>query len=106
MARRMKVRTRTREGKIEILVLISHPMETGMRKDKKTKKRIPAHYIQKLTLVHNGKVAADADFGIGISEDPLIGFRLDDAKNGDPVKISWSDNKGESGSFEAKVDAN
>jgi sulfur-oxidizing protein SoxZ len=106
MARRMKVRTRTREGIVEILILISHPMETGLRKDKKTKKRIPRHFIQKLFLYHNGEVAAEANFGMGVSADPLIGFRLDNATNGDPVKVSWSDNKGESGSFETKVVAN
>ena len=104
MARKMKLRTRTREGKIEILVLINHPMETGLRKDKKTKEKIPALYIQKMTLHHNGQLAAEANFGIGVSEDPLIGFRLDDAKNGDKVKVEWSDNKGETGAIEAVVE--
>lgn len=104
MPRKMKVRTRTREGKIEVLILVSHPMETGLRIDKSTKKKIPAHFIQKLTLHHKGKLAAEANFGVGISEDPLVGFRLDDAKNGDVIKIHWTDNKGESGSFERKIE--
>ena len=104
MARKMKVRTRTREGMIEVLVLVNHPMETGLRKDKKTKKVIPAHFIQELKLEHNGKLAALAQLGIGISEDPLMGFRLTDAKDGDSIKVSWRDNKGESGSLETKVE--
>ena len=33
MARETKIRTRTQEGATEILVLVTHPMETGMRKD-------------------------------------------------------------------------
>lgn len=28
--------------------LMNHPMETGLRKDKKTGKMIPAHHIQKV----------------------------------------------------------
>ncbi len=105
MARKMKVRTRTQDGMVEVLVLVSHPMETGLRKDKKTKKVIPAHWIQNMSLMHNGKLAAEANLGIAVSEDPLLGFRLPKAKNGDKIKITWKDNKGESGEISAVVDA-
>lgn len=105
MARKMKVRTRIQDGKVEVLVLIVHPMETGLRKNKKTGKKIPAHYIQTVTLYHNGKVAAKANLGISVSTDPLLGFRLDKAKNGDKIKFVWKDNKGESGKATAVVDA-
>ncbi len=104
MARETKLRTRTQEGKIEVLVLINHPMETGMRKDKATGKPIPAHFIKELSLVHNGKPAATVNLSVGVSENPLIGFRLRNAKNGDKIKISWNDNKGEKGVAEAVVD--
>jgi len=100
----MKLRTRTQEGMVEVLVLITHPMETGLRTDKKTKNKIPAHFIQKVVLEHNGKTVLVADTGIGVSEDPLFGFRLPTAKNGDKLKVSWNDNKGESGSMSAVVD--
>jgi len=33
MARETKIRTRPQEGANEILALVTHPMETGMRKD-------------------------------------------------------------------------
>jgi len=102
--RKMKVRTRAQEGLVEVLALITHPMETGLRKDKQTGKPIPAHFIQKVTLEHNGTVVADVDVGIAMSEDPLVGFRLKNAKNGDKVKVIWRDNLGESGSMEAVVD--
>ena len=102
--RKMKVRTRPQDGAIEVLVLITHPMETGQRVDKKTKEKIPAHFIQRITLEHNGKAVAITDSGVGISEDPLLGFRLKNAKKGDKVKLSWKDNKGESGSTETVVD--
>ena len=102
--RKIKVRTRPQDGAIEVLMLVTHPMETGQRVDKKTNQKIPAHFIQRITLEHNGKVVLVADTGVGISEDPLLGFRLKNAKKGDKVKLSWSDNKGESGSAETVVD--
>lgn len=104
MARETKLRTRRQEGKVEVLALINHPMETGLRKDKASGKPIPAHFIQELALEHNGKPTAVASLGIGVSENPLIGFRLVNAKNGDKIKISWTDNKGETGVAEAVVD--
>ena len=102
--RKMKVRTRPQDGAIEVLVLITHPMETGQRVDRKTNQKIPAHFIQRITLEHNDKVVLVTDTGVGISEDPLLGFRLKNAKKGDKVKLSWKDNKGESGSTETVVD--
>lgn len=105
MVRKMKVRTRTQDGMVEVLVLVNHPMNTGLRKDKKTKKVIPAHYIQTMKLFHNGKIAVEANLGIAISEDPLLGFRLPKAKNGEKIKIVWKDNKGETGNIEAVIDA-
>ena len=105
MARETKIRTRAQEGATEILVLVSHPMETGMRKDKASGKVIPAHFIQELSVELNGKPLASAVLGIGVSENPLLGFRTKTAKNGDKLKISWKDNKGETSITEVSVDA-
>jgi len=105
MARETKIRTRTQEGAVEVLVLVTHPMETGMRKDKASGKVIPAHFIEELNIELNGKLMASASMGIGVSENPLLGFRSKTAKNGDKLKITWKDNKGETGTAEAKVEA-
>jgi sulfur-oxidizing protein SoxZ len=104
MAREIKIRTRSQEGAVEILVLVTHPMETGLRKDKTSGKAIPAHFIQELSIELNGKPVAIASLGIGVSENPLLGFRSRTAKNGDKLKITWKDNKGEAGIAEANVD--
>jgi sulfur-oxidizing protein SoxZ len=105
MARQTKIRTRTQEGAVEVLVLVTHPMETGMRKDKASGKVIPAHFIQELNLELNGKPMANAVMGVGVSENPLLGFRSKTAKNGDKLKVTWKDNQGETGTLEAVVDA-
>ena len=101
-----KIRTRPKDGTgTEVLVLVNHPMETGQRPDPKDKdKKIPAHFIQELNVELNGKPMASARMGVAVSENPILGFRFKNAKNGDKVKISWKDNKGETGSGEAVVD--
>jgi sulfur-oxidizing protein SoxZ len=103
MAALTKIKTRAAEGATEILVLVNHPMETGQRVDAKTKEKIPAHWIQKLSIELNGKVVADATMGVAVSKDPLIGVKVKGAKAGDKVKVSWSDNKGETGGADAVV---
>jgi len=103
MARQTRIRTKTQDGATEVLVLVSHPMETGQRVDPKTKEKIPAHFIQKLSFTLNGKEVAVVDLGVAVSKDPLVGVKLKGAKAGDKVKVTWSDNKGESNNAEATV---
>ena len=103
MARQTRIRTKTQDGATEILVLVNHPMETGQRVDPKTKEKVPAHFIQKMAFTLNGKEVAVADLGVAVSKDPLVGVKLKGAKAGDKVKVTWSDNKGESNNAEATV---
>lgn len=98
MARKMKMRARKTGDIAELLVRVQHPMETGLRKDKATKKMIPAHFIQTMTVTHKGKKVVNCDMGIAVSKNPVMGFGLKDAKTGDKVTVSWKDNKGETGS--------
>ena len=103
MAKDWKVRAREAGGVTTVKALITHPMETGLRKDKKTGKAIPAHFIQNLSVEHNGKSVLDALWGPAVSANPYLSFKFKGAAKGDTVKVSWSDNKGESASGEAKV---
>ena len=105
MARLTKIKTRPKDGATEILVLVNHPMETGARVDAKTKEKVPAHFIQKMTVEVNGKPIANADVGVAVSKDPLFGVAVKGAKAGDKVKVTWSDNKGETGTAEAVIGA-
>ncbi len=82
------------EGATDIFVLATHPMETGLRTDPQTKQKIPAHFIQKLTFLLNGKEVAVADCGVGVATNPLVSIRLKQTKRGDKVKVAWSDNFG------------
>jgi sulfur-oxidizing protein SoxZ len=102
MARDIRIKTRAQGGVTEILTMVSHPMETGQRKDKSGKK-IPAHHINKLNIEVNGKLVASANLGAAVSKNPMVGVRVKGAKAGDKVKVSWNDNKNEAGSAEATV---
>ena len=93
----------TDDGATDVVVLISHPMETGLRVNPQTKEKIPAHFIQKITFLLNGKEVAVADVAQGVSKDPLISIRLHKAKQGDKVRVAWSDNRGEKDETEITI---
>ena len=48
MAKSIKVRAKAKGDEVTVKALFSHPMETGLRKDKKSGKIIPAHFIQEV----------------------------------------------------------
>lgn len=103
MAKKWKVRANLKGDVTTVKALITHPMETGFRKDKKTGKKIPAHYIQDLVAEHNGKKIMNADWGPAVSKNPYISFKFKGAKAGDKIKLSWVDNKGKSDSHDIAV---
>jgi sulfur-oxidizing protein SoxZ len=81
---------------------MNHPMETGLRKDSKGEK-IPEHFINEVTVEHNGNNILTADWGIAISKNPYLAFTFKGGKPGDMIKVSWKDNKGESATEEEKI---
>lgn len=103
MAKGIKIRAKVKGDVTTVKSLMSHPMETGQRKDKKTGEVIPAHFIQEVTCEHGGAKVMTAHWGTAVSKNPYLSFKFTGAKKGDTVKISWVDNKGESASTEAKV---
>lgn len=99
----MKIRTVRVDGATEIRVLIPHPMETGLRKDPSSGALIPAHFIQTLTVRAKGKVVVEGQLNTAVARNPLFAFRVRDLQAGDPVSISWTDNRGESRTDEIRV---
>jgi sulfur-oxidizing protein SoxZ len=99
----IKVRAKISDGVTTVKALIKHPMETGQRKDKKSGKLIPAHFIQEVTCEHNGKAVMTALWGAAISKNPYLSFKFKGANKGDALKLSWVDNQGKSDSTETQV---
>lgn len=98
MASTIKARARAQGDTTTVKALISHPMETGLRKDKKTGKKIPAHYIETLNVEHNGDNVLNALWGPAVSKNPYLFFKFNGGSSGDTITISWKDNKGKSDS--------
>ena len=103
MATSIKIRAKAKEGVTTVKALMTHPMETGLRKDKKTGNMIPAHFIQNVAAKHNGKEVLNAEWGGSVSKNPYLSFKFEGGAKGDEVEISWVDNKGEKDSGTAKI---
>ncbi len=99
----IKLRAKESGGKATIKCLMSHPMETGQRKNKKTGKLIPALFIQTVVGEHKGKKVVEGLWSGGISKNPYLSFKFTGAAKGDAVKVTWTDNTGKSESAEAKI---
>ena len=99
----IKMRAKVADGVTTIKALISHPMDTGLMKDKKTGKTIPAHYIQEVVCQHKGTTIMTANWGAAISKNPYLSFKFKGAAAGDTVNLSWVDNKGEKDSADATI---
>jgi len=102
MANSIKARANVKGDEVTVKALISHPMETGLRKDKKTGEKIPAHFIQEITASANGKEVLVAEWGGAVSKNPYLSLKYT-GKAGDKVTISWVDNKGEKDSETTSV---
>jgi sulfur-oxidizing protein SoxZ len=102
MADPMKIRAQMKGDVAEIRVLMSHPMETGQRKDT-AGKTIPAHFIQSVSVAVNGKLVVDGQIGTSVSRNPVFGFKVKGAKAGDKVTVNWVDNTGDKRSDEAAI---
>ncbi len=105
MADEMKMRATVQGDVTEVKVLMTHIMETGLRKDPKTDKFIPAHFIDHVVATLNGKTVLEAQWGIAVSRNPFINFRIKGAKPGDKIAISAEDNLGTKYSGETTVAA-
>lgn len=101
--KKIRIRAKMKGDVTEIKALMSHPMETGLRKNKKTGKKIPAHFIKEVTCVHKGKNVMVASWGVAVSKNPYLSFKFKGAAKGETIKVSWTDNKGESASADTKI---
>lgn len=79
-------------GLIEVKALMTHPMETGLRKDS-AGALIPAHFISEVVVTANDKEVMKASWGGSISKNPYMAFTYKGAA-GDKVKLTWKDTKG------------
>ncbi len=102
MSDNMKMRAQLKGDFVEVKVLMSHPMETG-RKKNDAGQLIAAHFVQLVSATLNGNVVLEAQWGTGISKNPYLTFRLKGAQLGDVIAVTWHDNLGATSTQEIMV---
>jgi sulfur-oxidizing protein SoxZ len=98
----MKIKAVVQDKVVSVKVLISHPMESGRRKDE-SGVLVPAHYITEVTATWKGETVFHAELGPGVSMDPYLSFSFEGAKAGDTLTVSWVDSKGATETLDAPV---
>lgn len=77
---------------IEIKTLISHPMESGQRRDS-TGKVIPRRIVNKFSCTYNGKTVFEAKLDPAISANPALNFFVKCTESG-KLDFAWTDDDG------------
>jgi len=102
---RARVPKKVKKGQtVEIKTLISHKMETGLRKDSKGK-TIPRDIVNKFVATYNGKQVFASDWYAAISANPFLAFYLRPMESG-TLEMSWTDDGGKVYKESAKIEVN
>ncbi|HSI51635.1 MAG TPA: thiosulfate oxidation carrier complex protein SoxZ [Ideonella sp.] len=102
MADPMRIRAQVTGTTATVKVLMSHEMETGLRKDS-AGKTIPAWFIQEVSASLNGTPVMSAQWGPSVAKNPFLQFNVKNAKAGDKIAVTWVDNRGEKRTDEAVI---
>jgi sulfur-oxidizing protein SoxZ len=92
MASSTKIKAKLKGDVTEVKALMTHPMDTGLAKDKKTGEVIPAHFIQEVVCKWKDQVVMTALWSGGVSKNPYLAFKFKGAAKGDTIELAWTDN--------------
>jgi len=98
----MRIRATESGGVTTARVLMTHVMETGMRRGSDGNVA-PAHYISNVEATLKGRSVLSCKFSGAVSQNPLLTFRFSGAAKGDRLTIKWVDNRGETRTDEATI---
>jgi len=101
MTIKVKTKAKEKKGLVKTKILIKHPMESGMRKDKEGN-LIPIHHLKELKVAYKGEIVFQGEFGTGVSKDPFVAFSFKGTK-GDTFTVEAIDSKGETGGGEITI---
>jgi len=94
---------RYKDGEVvKVSFMIMHPMATGMGKDKKTKKLIPAKYINSVKFYYNGKEITNMKVWESLSVNPVFTTYMKINGKG-KLTVKYTDNTGETGEKTKKI---
>ncbi|SMP87108.1 sulfur-oxidizing protein SoxZ [Epsilonproteobacteria bacterium SCGC AD-308-E02] len=78
---------------VKVSFMVMHPMETGMRKDKKTGKIVPAEYINSVKFDYNGQVITTMNVWESLSANPVFTIYMK-INGAGKLTVSFTDNTG------------
>ncbi len=100
---RVKAPKKAAKGDIvTIKTLISHKMETGLRKDKKTGKIIPQRIINRFVAQFNGEDVFSVDIDPSISANPYFQFKMKVEESGE-FAFMWMEDSGDMHTKKSKL---
>jgi len=89
---------------VTVKILMKHEMETGQRVDSKTGEKIPAHHINEVVCLWNGKEVFRCNMGPAVSKNPYLSFTLVGPQKGDTLMFTSVDNLGATDEGEVVID--
>ncbi len=87
---------------VKVSFMVMHPMETGTRKDKKTKQVLPAKYINNVKFAYNGKVITTLNVWETLSTNPVFTTYMKINGKGN-LTVNYTDNTGEANEKSKKI---
>ncbi|MEO1329913.1 MAG: thiosulfate oxidation carrier complex protein SoxZ [Pseudomonadota bacterium] len=101
---RVKIPKKVAAGEaFTVKTLISHPMESGVRKDKKTGELIPRKIINTFEVSFEGESVISVDIDPAVSANPYFEFQMKVPGPG-AVKFAWTDDDGSVYEQEKKIE--
>lgn len=99
---RIAVPATARPGEIiEIRTLISHPMESGFRRDP-SGALIPRNILRSFSCSYLGEPVFSMDFFPGVAANPFLSFHLRATASGE-IRFEWVDQDGNSTTENAAI---
>jgi len=87
---------------VKVDFIVIHPMDTGLKKDKKTGKIIPAKYIDNITFLFDGKPFTTMKVWETVSTNPYFSVNYKVTGKG-KITVDYTDNTGEKNSKSKKL---
>jgi sulfur-oxidizing protein SoxZ len=102
MGEPIRIRCRLRGDVAEVQVLMPHPMETGLRVNE-AGTLVPLHHITDVAVTLAERSVFAASMSFAVSRDPVIAFRVNGARVGERLRVTWRDSHGDTRSDETVI---
>ena len=98
----MRIDARYDAGITRLRALLDHPMESGLRTDRRGGV-ITANFIRSIEILHDDEVLLEGDWGGGVSRNPYLAVEFDSLAVGDKLTLKWTDNDGQERAYSVTV---